>query len=96
MSRFWAVILLTLGAVACSPGTGTTVGVVTEVQGTLTDIESFTVLADGEETVFLVIEGQEYEFPLDHLREHLLSGEPVVVDWEIRDGERHALAITDG
>lgn len=82
--------------VGCSPGTGTTTGVVTDVQGTLTEVESFTVLADGEETTFLPVAGQEYDFPLSHLREHERSGEPVIVDWEIRDGDRYALAVTDG
>ena len=81
---------------ACSSDTGTSVGVVTEVEGTLTDVESFTVLSEGEEVSFLPLEGQVYEFPLDHLREHLRSGEPVVVEWEMRDENRYALAITDG
>jgi hypothetical protein len=70
--------------------------VVTEVEGSLSEVESFTVLSDGDEIVFLPVEGQSYEFPLDHLQEHLRSGEPVVVEWEIRDGVHYALAIGDG
>ncbi|MEX0797546.1 MAG: hypothetical protein WD274_12725 [Acidimicrobiia bacterium] len=81
---------------ACSSDTGTSVGLVTEVEGTLPDVESFIVLSEGEEISFLPLEGQHYEFPLDHLREHLRSGAPVIVEWEMRDGNRYALAITDG
>jgi archaellum component FlaF (FlaF/FlaG flagellin family) len=96
MTRWLALMLLVSVLVACTSDTGTSVGVVTEVEGTLTDVESFTVLTEGEEVRFLPLEGQSYEFPLDHLREHLRSGEPVTVEWEIRDGNRYALTITDG
>ena len=93
----WLVAALMIALVpACASTTGRTTGVVVEVEGTLGDVEAFTVLADGEETIFLPIDGQEYEFPLDHLRDHLRSGEPVIVDWELRDEERYVLAITDG
>lgn len=88
--------MLALSLAACSPSTGSSVGVVTGVEGTLTEVESFTVLADGDEATYLIVEGQAYEFPLDHLREHLRSGEPVAVEWEDRDGTRYAIAITDG
>ncbi len=65
-----AAIVLT----ACSQSSGTSLGVVTEVQGTLTVVESFTVLSGGSEIDFLPIPGQSYEFPLPHLRENLLTG----------------------
>lgn len=96
MTRWIALMVLASVVPACSSDTGTSVGVVTEVEGTLTDVESFTVLSEGEEVSFLPLEGQVYEFPLDHLREHVRSGEPVIVEWEMRDGNRYALAITDG
>ena len=96
MTRWLSLTLLVLLVPACASTTGRTAGVVTEVEGTLTDVESFTVLSDGEETLFFPIEGQEYEFPLDHLRDHLRSGEPVIVDWELRGDQRYVLAITDG
>ena len=96
MARWITLLMLASVVAACGSETGTSVGVVTEVEGTLTDVESFTVLSEGEEIGFLTLEGQVYEFPLDHLREHLRSGEPVIVEWEIRDENRYALAITDG
>ena len=96
MTRWIALMTLVSVMSACSSDTGTSVGVVTDVEGTLTEVESFIVLSEGEEIGFLPLEGQVYEFPLGHLREHLRSGEPVVVEWEMRDGNRYALAITDG
>lgn len=96
MTRWIALMMLASVVSVCSSDTGTSVGVVIEVEGTLTDVESFIVLSEGEEIGFLPLEGQVYEFPLDHLREHLRSGEPLIVEWEMRDGNRYALAITDG
>lgn len=81
---------------ACSQSAGTSLGVVTDVQGSLTEVESFKVLSGGSEIEFLPIPGQNYEFPLPHLREHLRTGESVIVDWEIREEERYALSIRDG
>ena len=82
--------------VACTQSEGTTIGVVTAVEGTLTEIESFTVLAAGSEITFVPIQGQEYEFPLAHLREHQRTGELLVVDWELRDTTKYAISLTDG
>lgn len=33
--------------------------------------------------------------PAAHLREHLVSGEPITVDYELRDGRYVALRYTD-
>lgn len=88
--------LLALVLTACSQSGGTTVGVVTGVDGTLVDVESFTVLAEGSEITFFTIDDQEYEFPLAHLGEHIRTGEPVVVGWELRDQTRYAISLTDG
>ncbi len=88
-----AAIVLTT---ACSQSNGTSLGVVTDVEGSLTVVDSFTLLSGGSEIEFLPIPGQSYDFPLPHLREHLRTGEPVVVDWEIREEERFALSIRDG
>jgi hypothetical protein len=90
------IVMLALSVAGCSAATGTSAGVVTEVEGPLSEVESFTVLSEGDAIVFLPVEGKSYEFSLDHLREHLRSGEPVVVEWEVRDGVHYALAIGDG
>jgi hypothetical protein len=92
-------LLLALAAIflaSCAQTEGTTIGVVTAVEGSLTAVESFTVLASSEEITFVPIEGVEYEFALVHLREHQRTGEPIVVDWELRDEIRYATSLTDG
>lgn len=94
-ARLWVAGLLLL-LVSCTQSQGTTVGVVTGVDGSLTEIESFTVLAAGAEITFVPIEGKEYEFPLAHLREHQRTGELLVVDWELRDETKYAMSLTDG
>lgn len=93
MSAIAALVFL---AGACNQTSGTTVGSVTEVEGSLTDVVSFTILAAGTEIEFLPIPGQVYDFALPHLREHLRTGELVVVEWELRDGLRYALSLEDG
>lgn len=89
-----AVAMTILGS--CSQTEGTTVGIVTAVSGSLTDVQSFTVLSAGTEITFAPIEGMEYGFPLVHLREHQRTGEPLVVDWELRDETRYATSLADG
>lgn len=92
-----AVLALSLLVPACTQTAGTAVGVVTAVDGNLTEVTSFTVLSSGIELVFLPVEGADYEFPLVHLREHLITGEPVVVDWELDDNnDRYAMSLADG
>lgn len=67
-----------------------------EVEGTLDDVTSFTVLVEGDRLRFVPVAGGDYAFPLSHLQDHVRSGEPVVVGWELVGGERHALSIADG
>jgi hypothetical protein len=81
---------------ACAQTSGTTVGVVTAVDGNLSDVTSFTVLSAGSELVFVPTEDGDYDFPLSHLREHLRTGEPVAVDWELVDEDRYATSLADG
>jgi hypothetical protein len=91
------VAWLTIGLVlaACS-GSGTITGIVVDVTGDLTDVESFTVLTDGERHTYTLLPGADYAFPPGHLRDHLRSGDPVRVGWEERDGTRVALSLEDG
>jgi hypothetical protein len=70
--------------------------VVVTVEGTLEDVTAFSVLVEGEELRFVPVEDGEYEFALPHLREHRLTGEPVLVGWEIVDNVRFALSLADG
>lgn len=91
----WVGLMILL-ATACAQTSGTTLGVVTEVDGTLLEVESFTVLSEGQEIVFLPIPTQTYDFPLTHLREHLRTGEPVFVGWETRESTKYATSLADG
>lgn len=94
--RLAAVLVVVLAVVACSPTEGTSRGVVVEVEGTLTEVTAFTVLLEGEEIRFLPVEDGDYAFPLGHLRDHLRSGEPVLIGWEKVDGVYYALSLDDG
>jgi hypothetical protein len=80
------VVTITVGLVgsACSDSLGEegeVVGIVTEVTGDLTGVESFVVLdADGDSFKFkprdgMLVMGQQPS----HLRDHVISGEPVTV-----------------
>lgn len=88
--------LVSLVSVSCAQTAGTTLGVITNVEGTLEQVESFTVLSDGIQTVFIPLTDREYEFPLTHLREHLRTGEPVFVGWEEKDSTKYVTSVADG
>lgn len=95
-----ALSLAALGS-ACSGswnGDGEVAGVVTEVTGDLSGIESFVVLdAEGESFKFqprigLLVMGA----PPSHLRDHVVSGEPVRVTYhENSAGELVADEVED-
>jgi len=70
-------------------------GVVIAVEGTLTDVSSFTLLVEGDELTFQPVHEGEYPYPLSHLREHVRDGSPILVTWERVDGELRALAVED-
>lgn len=95
-ARRWLFAFLLVAVVSCSQTSGTAEGVVTSVDGTLNEISSFTLLVDGEEIRFVPDDAGEYAFPLSHLREHRTDGEPVVVEWRMVNGKRHAMSVTDG
>lgn len=82
---------------ACGPQTsGTLQGIVVDVTGDLTTVERFTVLVEGDELVFEPSADGDYDFPLPHLREHLRTGEPVLVGFDTVDGVRIATTLADG
>jgi hypothetical protein len=96
------VVVVVLATAACSSsdggGDGRVTGVVTQVSGELGEVASF-VVTDGE--------GKSYQFepapgltfeegPLDHLREHIVSGDPVEVAYERSpEGVLVAIRVTD-
>ena len=98
MSRFrTTLIALVVVLAACSSAPSDAMrGIVVDVVGDLDTVESFTVLVDGERVEFTPAADGEFAFPLGHLRDHLRSGEPVVVGWELVDDEFVATFVDDG
>jgi len=94
----WTVVVvaLTLSLTSCTQTSGTARGVVASVDGTIDEVTSFVLLADGSELEFTPVPDGEYDFPLSHLREHQRTGEPVLVGWEIVGSVRYALTLADG
>jgi hypothetical protein len=100
-ARFLAPALaFALVSIACS---GTTIeeatGVVVDVTGDITTVERFAIqTADGERLELLVAPGVVFGngAPVGHLSEHLQTGEPVVVRYEVLDdGSRVVQELDD-
>lgn len=94
------VCALSVIASACSGSTSTegeVLGIVTEVTGDLSGVESFVVLdAEGNSHKFIPSPGLEVmgQAP-SHLRDHVVSGEPVTVAYhENSEGELVADGVT--
>ncbi|HEY7564683.1 MAG TPA: hypothetical protein VIA81_07150 [Acidimicrobiia bacterium] len=71
-------------------------GVVIAVDGDLSEVESFTLLVEGDRMTFVPVTDGEYAYPLSHLRDHLLDGVPVRVGWERRNDVLVAVRVDDG
>ncbi|HLF61174.1 MAG TPA: hypothetical protein VI980_08355 [Acidimicrobiia bacterium] len=91
-----AGIMALATVMACAQTSGTAQGVVTSVEGSLEEVTAFSILVAGEEWRFLSVTDGDYGFALPHLREHLLTGDPVLVGWELVDNVRYALSLADG
>ncbi len=80
-----AVVLVLSGCSGSDPVRGDTItGVVSEVNGDLTTVTGFVVLApDGSSHRFTPADGLLFEGgPLPHLREHVITGQAVIVTFE--------------
>lgn len=88
------VLLLTVAGCG-TPTSGTMKGVVVEVTGDLTSVEGFTALVEGDLVEFNPSPDGDYAFPLPHLRDHLRSGDPVLIGWELVDGMRMVTFLDD-
>jgi len=79
--------------------TGTVEGVVIDVEGTLGVVSSFTVrLRDGTDAIFVPEDGLLFagNAPIDHVRDHMVSGAPVRVDYTtLADGTLSAREVGD-
>jgi hypothetical protein len=88
--RLTAIGLLCLVLTACGAdgsATGTATGSVVDISGDLTVVESFTIVTGAGECTFVPAEGLTFHGgPLSHLSSHLVSGEPITVDYEAGEG----------
>ena len=91
MGKPQVVLIVAVGLIlaACSGSDdghadNTVTGVVTEVSGDLTSVDSFVVLDDvGDSHLFTPQSGLEfYGGPLTHLRDHVVTGQRVTVTFE--------------
>ena len=95
-----AVSLLAVSVVGCGgdDASDTVTGVVTQVTGQLAEVDSFVITdTDGKSHRFVPAEGLRFhDGPLDHLREHIITGTPVVVVFERgADGALVAVSVED-
>lgn len=95
MRRIGALLALMLLSSCGSSQQGTLEGLVVDVQGDLSAVSQFSVLTESGIEVLVPATDGEFAFPLQHLREHILSGVPVVVFWELRGGEKFAVFVDD-
>lgn len=91
------VALLLIGA--CGPAPQAAAGFVVDVQSTsLTQITSFTLRTeDGDELVFRVgaLDLNGGGFPGSHLREHMITNQPVAVAFDVDGDDRVATRLVD-
>ena len=98
--RVLTVALLSMLAIAgCGPAPQTAAGFVVDVQSTsLTEITSFTLrTAEGEELLFRVgvLDLNGGGFPGTHLREHMITNQPVAVAFDLVGDDRVASRLVD-
>lgn len=98
MRRLLGVALAVLLVVGCSGGLESVRGTITEVDGDLVAVKSFTIRSTGGETlVFEPAEGLLFGTgPLTHLSDHLRSGEPVDVTYKTEGNRLIATEVADG
>jgi hypothetical protein len=95
-----AALLALAGCSGSDPASGDTLtGIVSEVNGDITTLTGFVVLApDGSSHRFTPADGLLFEGgPLSHLREHIITGQLVIVTFEQgSDGGLIAVHVEDG
>jgi hypothetical protein len=95
-----AIVIVSVSGCSTSDTTSdnTLSGVISEVNGDLTTVTGFVVLGeDGSSHRFTPIDGLLFEGgSLTHLREHVVTGQPVVVTFrQGADGELIAIRVQD-
>ncbi|MFQ5967420.1 MAG: hypothetical protein ACE5MI_07400 [Acidimicrobiia bacterium] len=86
-----------LAVASCSASTSDVTGRVLEVEGDLENVTGFILVTDdGDRLDFVTpLEADRIDFPLIHLRDHVLSAEPVVVIYETRGGVLFVIRVDD-
>ena len=79
------LVALTIGA--CTADTNHITGRVLSVEGEGLAVTGFVLVGEGGSQIRFAVDpaADRIEFPLIHLRDHLLSGEPVSVTYEERE-----------
>ena len=88
MWRRGLLILLVVVASACSEGRETVRGIVIEVEGGIAEVDGFLLrLSDGEQIRLRPADGILFHdnAPIGHIRDHLRTGEPIEVEYEVLD-----------
>lgn len=73
-------------------------GRLVDFDGDLTTVRSFELIStDGEQLRFIPdVDATFHGGPISHLRDHLVSGEPIIVFYEERGGDLVATSVEDG
>ena len=97
MIRWCAFALVILSLVSCAGSDQTVItGVVVDYQGDLVTVQSFTVQTPpGERLQFVPAADADFGFPLPHLKEHMVSSEPVEVRYVAEDDLLIATSVSD-
>lgn len=92
--------MIAIATVACQPAanwTASTTGVVTSVDGpAITEVERFTLRQPGGAQIEFVVGRLDVSnggLPAPHLRDHMVSGEPIRVFWYDDMGGTRAVAV---
>ena len=82
---------------ATSPSTATLIGSVVDVDGNLSTIDRFTLRTpDGSDMTLAVGDDASFDGgPMSHLRDHLRSGAPVIVEYTVDNGTNTAQRVAD-
>ena len=98
-ARLVLVLLLFAGCGGADPADAPPeeiTGVIVDINSAgLDDVRSFELKAGDDHYEIFIDPERDYGFPLSHLNEHRMTGDPVRVDLEDRDGDLYALAIDD-
>jgi len=97
--RLLALVLVAAALMACAGGDSRVTGVLTDVDGDLTTVESFEIQSGGERLRFVPDDGLDVfgddGTPLSHLFEHLQTGDPVRVTYRVDGDVKVAILVED-